>query len=96
MLAKPDNPGMSPHTLDKTGTRHTDTQWKAKGGEGKEQKRLNAPHMRLLLPATFINKRYSPEHEEFHAYTSILNPLINRLQSLLVVYLVKVCLTSYT
>ena len=28
-LAKPDNPTMSPHALDKTGTRHTDTQWKA-------------------------------------------------------------------
>ena len=26
---------MSPHALDKTGTRYTDTQWKAKGGEGK-------------------------------------------------------------
>ena len=33
---------MSPHALDKTGTRHTDTQWKAKGGEGMEQKPLNA------------------------------------------------------
>ena len=29
---------MSPHALDKTGTRHTDTQWKVKGGEGREQK----------------------------------------------------------
>ena len=29
---------MSPHALDKTGTPHTDdTQWKAKGGEGREQ-----------------------------------------------------------
>jgi len=50
-LAKPDNPAMSPHDLDKTGTRHTDTQWKAKGGEGREQKPLNAPHIKLLLPA---------------------------------------------
>ena len=31
---------MSPHALDKTGTRHTDTQCKAKGGEGREQKPL--------------------------------------------------------
>ena len=52
---------------DKTGTCHTDTQWKAKGGEGREQKPLNAPHIMLLLPVTLINKRYSPEHEEFHA-----------------------------
>ena len=29
---------MSPHALDKIGTRHTDTQWKAKGGERREQK----------------------------------------------------------
>ena len=29
---------MSAHTLEKIGTRHTDTQWKAKGGEGREQK----------------------------------------------------------
>ena len=29
---------MSPHAPEKIGTRHTDTQWKAKGGEGREQK----------------------------------------------------------
>ena len=29
---------MSPHALEKIGTHHTDTQWKAKGGEGREQK----------------------------------------------------------
>ena len=29
-LAKPDNPAMSPHALDKIGTRHTDIQWKVK------------------------------------------------------------------
>ena len=93
-LAKPDNPAMSPHALDKTGTRHTDTQWKAKGGEGREQKPLNAPHIMLLLPAPLINKPYSPEHEEFHACASILTPLTNWLQALLVVYLVKLRLTS--
>ena len=37
MAGKLDNPAMSPHALDKTGTRHTDTQWKANGGEGGEQ-----------------------------------------------------------
>ena len=52
---------MSPYALDKTGTRHTDTQWKAK-----------APHIQLLLPAPLINKPYGPEHEEFHACASIL------------------------
>ena len=86
---------MSPHALDKTGTRHTDTQWKAKGGEGREQKPLDAPHIMLLLPATLINKPYSPEHEEFHACASILTPLTSRLQTLLVVYLVKHRLTSF-
>ena len=92
-LAKPDNPAMSPHALDKTGTRHTDTQWKAKGGEGRDQKLLNAPHIILLLPAPLITKSYSPEHEEFHACASILIPLTNWLQMFLVVYLVKLRLT---
>ena len=86
---------MSPHALDKTGTRHTDTQWKAKGGEVREQKPLNAPHIKLLLPAPLINKPYGPEHEEFHACASIVIPLSNWLQMLLVVYLVKLCLTSF-
>jgi len=36
---------MSPHALDKTGTCHTPTQWKAKGGEGRKQKH-NAPTSR--------------------------------------------------
>ena len=72
---KPDNPAMSPHAFDKTGTRHTDTQWKTKGGEGKEQKPLNTPRIMLLIPATLIKKRYSPEHKEFPACASILNPL---------------------
>ena len=94
-LTKPDNPAISSHALDKTGTCHTDTQWKAKGGEGREQKPLNIPHIMLLLPAPLINKPYSPEHEEFHACASILIPLTNWLQMLLVVYLVKLCLTSF-
>jgi len=93
-LAKADNPAMSPHAFDKTGTHHTNTQWKAKGGERREQKPLNTPHIMLLLLATLINKRYSPEHEEFHAWASILNQLTNWLQTLLVVYLVKFRLTS--
>ena len=53
----------------------TDTQWKAKGREG--TKLETAPLIMLLLPATLINKRYSPEHEEFHACASILIPLTN-------------------
>ena len=84
-LVKPDNPAMSPHALDKTGIRHTDTQWKAEGGEGREQKLLNAPHIMLLLPTHLINKPYSPEHEGFHACASMLIPLTNWLQTLLVV-----------
>ena len=58
-------------------TRHTETQWKAKGGEGREQIPLNAPHIILLLPVTLINKSYNPEHEEFHSCASILTPLTN-------------------
>ena len=54
-----------PPPPDKTGT---DTQWKAKGGEGREQK-TNATHIMLQL----INKRYSPEHKELQACTSILS-----------------------
>ena len=68
---------MSPHALDKTGTHHTDTQWKAKGREGREQKPLKAPHIMLQLSATLIKKHYSPEYEEFHPCTSILNPQTN-------------------
>ena len=52
----------------------------------RKQKLLNAPHTMLLLPATLISRRYSPKHEEFHACASILKPLANWLQSLLVVY----------
>ena len=34
-LAKPNDPAMSPHTPEKTGTHHTDKQWKIEGdGEG--------------------------------------------------------------
>jgi len=61
---------MSPHTPDETGTRHTDTQWKAKGGEGREQKPVNAPHIKLLLPAPPINMPYNPEHEDYQACAS--------------------------
>ena len=35
-LEKPDKPDMSPHTPKKTGTRHTDKQWKLEGG-GREK-----------------------------------------------------------
>ena len=83
-LAKPDNPAMSPHAHEKTGTRHTDTQWKAEGGEGREQNLLNTPHIMLLLPTTMISKRYSPKHMEFHVCVSILKALTNWLPSLLV------------
>ena len=65
---------MSPHALDKTGTRHTDTQWKAKGLGREGTKPLNTPHIMLLIPAPLINKPYSPGHEEFHACASILIP----------------------
>ena len=58
-------------------------------GKGGNKQPLNALHIMLLFPATLINKRYSPEHEEFPACASILNPLANRLQTLLVAYFVK-------
>ena len=59
-----------------------------------KQKLPNAPHIQLLLPAPLMNKPYGLEHEEFHACASILIPLTNWLQTLLVVYLVKLRLTS--
>ena len=41
MAGKPDNPAMGPHTPEKTGTCHTDRQWKVEGAErkGKTAKR---------------------------------------------------------
>ena len=67
-------------------------------GKGRNQKKkaLNTPHVMLLLPATLINKHYGPKHVEFHACLSIPNLLDNNWpQLLLVVYLVKLCLTSF-
>ena len=69
---------------------------KQRAGKGREQESLNAPHVMLLLPASWINKPYSPEHEEFQSCASKLIPLTNRLQTLLVIYEVKLCLTSFT
>ena len=57
------------------GTGYTDTQWKAEGGDRREQKPLNALHIMLLLPATPTNKRYHPQQVEFHACASIPKPL---------------------
>ena len=93
-LAKPDNPAMSPHAPEKN---RNPSHWytvESRGWGGREPKPLNAPHTMLLLPATLINKRYSPKHQVFHACASILKPLTNWLQSLLVVSLVKLRLTS--
>ena len=60
-MAKPDNPAISPHALEKTCTRHTDIHWKAEGGDGREQKPLNALHMKFLPPATcHIGKKVLP------------------------------------
>ena len=94
-LAKPYNLAMIPHAHEKTVTRHTDIQWKAETGEGGNKKLLNAQNIMLLLPTTLINKRFSPKHMKFHACASILKPLTNWLPSLLVVYLVKLCLNSF-
>ena len=92
-LAKPENPAMSPHALDKTGTRHTELhsgkQRVGKGGNKTAKcSTHNAPN------STLIKRHYSPEHEEFHACTSILNLQTNWLQMLLLLYLVKLHLTS--
>ena len=67
---------MSPHTLEKTGTRHTDEQWKVEGGrkEGGE-KPLNAPYKMLLLLATPLNKPYNPKHKESDACACMTKPL---------------------
>ena len=68
-LAKLDNPAMSPHTSNKTGTHHTDKQWKVEGGP------LKTPHRVLLLPTTPINELYNPKHKESDARASITKPL---------------------
>ena len=91
-LAKSENPAMStkplirqaPVTLIRSGKQRVEK------GENKTAKRSthNAP------TSTLIKKRYSPEHEEFHACTSILNLQTNWLQTLLLLYLVKLRLTS--
>lgn len=73
-LTKPDNPAMSLHSPKKMGTLHTDTQWKAEGGDGWKLKPLNTPHIMLLLPA-LINKRYHAKQVECHACASIPKPL---------------------
>ena len=41
------------------------------------QGNIKAPHIMLLLPAPLINKPYSSDHGEFHAYASMLIPLTN-------------------
>ena len=69
--------------------------WRPHWWLAKPDNPANAPHIMLLLPAPLITKSYSPEHEEFHACASILIPLTNWLQTLLVVYLVKLRLTSF-
>jgi len=46
---------MSPHVSEKTGTRHTNKQWKVEGGGEGGEKPLNLPHKMLLLPTTPIN-----------------------------------------
>ena len=47
------NPAMSPHTPNKTGTRHTDTQWRAEGGQGKEPKKESAKHSTCNAPSSY-------------------------------------------
>ena len=61
MADKADNAAMRPHPPEKTGTCHTDHQWKVEGGKGGE-KPLNIQHKMLFLPATLVKMLYS--HEE--------------------------------
>ena len=56
---------MSLLTHERTGTRHTDTQRKAEGGEGGKNW-LKVPRLMLLPLATLINKRYNQKHGEFY------------------------------
>ena len=74
-LPKPGNLVISPKAPKKRGTRHTDTQGKAEGGEGGNRKPPNESHIKLLLLATMINKRYGPKHVKFHACASVPKPL---------------------
>ena len=74
MAAKTWQPGHKPKVPKKRGTRHTDTQGKAEGGEGGNRKPPNESHIKLLLLATMINKRYGPKHVKFHACASVPKP----------------------
>jgi len=49
----------------------------------------------LLLPATLMNKHDPPKQVEFHACASVSKPQTNWWESLLVVDLVKLRLTSF-
>ena len=76
---------MSPHVPEKTGTRHTDTQWKVEGEgrEGKNRSTQNTPCSR------HANKLYKPKHEESDACANISKPLtkIGRSRSYLLTQL---------
>ncbi|XP_015750101.1 PREDICTED: venom dipeptidyl peptidase 4-like [Acropora digitifera] len=40
----------------------------------------------LVLPTTLINKRHSPQHKEFHACASILNPKLRLTSFISVIF----------
>lgn len=96
---------MSPHVPEKTGTSHTDKQWKIEGGgrEGKGRDRKKTTrHSTQNASSCFTNeidKLYNPKHDESYSCASNNNynkttDNNNRPQSLLVVNSVKFHLTS--
>ena len=86
-LAKPDNPGMSPHAPEKTGTCQKDQQRKVAERRMGGGKSLNGPNKVLLLPATPINKLYCTtlRTRNLDSRASITKCDNNSPQSLLVV-----------
>jgi len=72
---------MSPHVPEKTGTGHTDKQWKVEGGgrEGKQRDRKKTTrHSTQNASSCFtnkINKLYNPKHDESYTCASITRPL---------------------
>ena len=91
-------PAMSSHALEKTGTRHTNRQWKVikGGGGGREGKKLklstqSAPSSRHTDKQAVLRKpRGIQRMRKYNKTTDI-----NSLQLLLVVNSVKVHLTSF-
>ena len=75
MTGKTWQPSHEPHAPTKTGTHHTNKQWKVEGGR-KVKKTAKCYTQKAPSSATPINKLCNPTHMEFNAYASTPKPLI--------------------